>query len=548
MPPPPLPITYDELAALVVEFRASVTTLREEHGALREEREALCAQVAALRHENSVLRAKLSAFEQPRGGNDAPLGATELLAGGDSGARAPPLATEDVDNESAAEAPKDLEAQNAELREENAKLRRKLNRNSSNSSSPPSKDTGTKKRRKRKKSGKKRGGQPGHVGHGRKKLPDDQIARRISCTLSESCKCGHTGVVGRGFKTSHDVLNLDGNTRFELESARCAKCRARRTAPLPDGVTRSVVGTDLLAGITHMTGLIGVPRRPTQQFFEEVLGKKLSLGTISMREEEASEALEEPRVEAHEAAVAADVKHADETSHRREGRRHTAWVLATTMVTVLFLGLRRGADAFQKVFKGGPKGIVVSDRYVIYERFGLMRQLCLEHLRRNLLGLVDVGGVVGEVGLRCGSALQRVLVAWRDHRSRKIDDAKYHAIIDRCRRRLEVELKRGWMLHPELKTIAYAFIVQPEIVWRFVTDSCVPPTNNQGERDVRSLVVRRKVQLHTWSDRGDRFVERMLSVGGTRRKQKKASSLGWSTDRSDWRTVSPSLVVGRRAP
>jgi len=87
------------------------------------------------------------------------------------------------------------------------------------------------------------------------------------------------------------VLNLDGNTRFELESARCAKCRARRTAPLPDGVTRSVVGTGLLAGITHMTGLIGVPRRPTQQFFEEVLGKKLSLGTISVREEEASAAL-----------------------------------------------------------------------------------------------------------------------------------------------------------------------------------------------------------------------------------------------------------------
>jgi len=420
------------------------------------------------------------------------------------------------------EAPKDLGAQNAELREENAKLKRKLNRNSSNSSSPPSKDTGTKKRHKRrKKSGKKAGGQSGHVGHGRKKLPDDKIARRIACTISEACKCGHTGVVERGFKTSHDVLHLDGNARFEFESARCAKCRARRTAPLPAGVTRSVVGTDLLAGITHMTGLIGVPRRPTQQFFEEVLGKKLSLGTISTREAEASDALEKPREEAHEAAAAAPVKHADETSHRREGKRYTAWVLSTTLITVLFLGLRRGAEAFKKVFKDGPKGIAVTDRYVIYERFGLMRQLCLEHIKRNLLGLVDVEGVVGEVARRCASAIQRALVAWRDHRARKISDEQYRHTISRCRNRIEEELKRAWSLHPELKTIAYAFIVQPETVWRFVTDSRVPPTNNQGERDIRSLVVRRKVQLHTWSDRGDRFVERMLSVGGTRRKQKK---------------------------
>ena len=415
-----------------------------------------------------------------------------------------------------------LRSESAELREQVAKLTRKLNRDSTNSSSPPSKDVGTKKKRKRSKSGRKPGGQPGHVGHGRKKLPDAQITKQVMHVVAAPCVCGHDDMNQRGFYTSHDVLGVHGVTRHRLESGRCSVCRRRQTAPLPDGVTRSVMGPDLLAASAFLTGVVGASRRKTQMVLGDVLGKRVSLGTISTREEEVSDALKAPTTEAHDAALAADVKHLDETGHRKKGKRFTSWVLATPLITVLFLGLSRGAAALMKVLKGAAlTGIAVTDRYVVYERFGLMRQLCLEHIRRNFLGLVDVGGVVGEVALRCTNAVQRVLIAWRDHRARKINDEEYMQIVGRCRRRIEAELRRGWQLDPELKTLAYAFIVMPEIVWRFVTDARVPPTNNQGERDIRELVVRRKVQLHTWSERGDRYVERTLTVAGTCRKQKR---------------------------
>ena len=473
----------DDVASLVAELNATVASLRAENAQLRED-------LAQLRGDTP-----------PPGG--APPGGT------------PPTSV-DKDSEDDESAGDECDA----LRAKVAKLSRQLGRNSTNSSSPPSKDI-EKRRRRRRKSSRRRGGQPGHVGHYRKPLADEDVTEHVACAIATVCACGHDDVYERGFKTSHTVLGVHGATRYALESGRCSVCRRRRTAALPEGITRSVVGTDLLAAIAHMTGLCGTPRRPTQRFFDDVLGKRLSLGTISHCEAEVGAALAAPMNEAHESALDDDVKHLDETSHRREGKRHTAWVLSTLLVTVMFLGLRRSAASLKAILKGALRGTAVTDRYAVYERFGLKRQLCLEHIRRNFLGLVEVGGVVGEVSLRCTSAVRRVLVAWREKRARKIDDKTYRKIVARCRRRIETELARGWQLDPELRTLAYAFIVQPEIVWRFVDDNTVPPTNNQGERDIRDLVVRRKVQLHTWSERGDRYVERTLTVGGTCRKQKR---------------------------
>ena len=47
----------------------------------------------------------------------------------------------------------------------------------------------------------------------------------------------------------------------------------------------------------------------------------------------------------------------------------------------------------------------------------------------------------------------------------------------------------------------------------------VPPTNNEAERALRHAVILRKLSFGTQSDRGSRFIERMLSAVDTLRKQ-----------------------------
>ena len=56
-------------------------------------------------------------------------------------------------------------------------------------------------------------------------------------------------------------------------------------------------------------------------------------------------------------------------------------------------------------------------------------------------------------------------------------------------------------------------------LWTFITTPGVEPTNNFAERLLRAFVLWRKNSFGTQSERGNRFVERMLSVTTTCRLQ-----------------------------
>jgi len=58
-----------------------------------------------------------------------------------------------------------------------------------------------------------------------------------------------------------------------------------------------------------------------------------------------------------------------------------------------------------------------------------------------------------------------------------------------------------------------------EHLWTFVQDQSVDPTNNLAERIVRQGVLWRKSSFGTQSERGARYVERILTVGATCRLQ-----------------------------
>ncbi len=56
-------------------------------------------------------------------------------------------------------------------------------------------------------------------------------------------------------------------------------------------------------------------------------------------------------------------------------------------------------------------------------------------------------------------------------------------------------------------------------LWTFLSDPEVEPTNNAGERSLRHGVIWRKLSFGTQSERGDRFVETLLTIIETCRQQ-----------------------------
>ena len=103
--------------------------------------------------------------------------------------------------------------------------------------------------------------------------------------------------------------------------------------------------------------------------------------------------------------------------------------------------------------------------------------------------------------------------------------------------RLESLLPRGF------STAAHGMCTnRVRIYWIFLEDPNVTPTNNSSERSLRHRVIWRELSFETRSERGDRFVETMLTAIETcpQRKRSVAKFL-----RNTIETQMPKSPLGR---
>ena len=67
-------------------------------------------------------------------------------------------------------------------------------------------------------------------------------------------------------------------------------------------------------------------------------------------------------------------------------------------------------------------------------------------------------------------------------------------------------------------TCANLLKLEPAL-WTFLSNPAVPPTNNEAERAIRALVLKRKISGPTRSKRGDEFIARGFTAYETCRRQ-----------------------------
>ena len=107
---------------------------------------------------------------------------------------------------------------------------------------------------------------------------------------------------------------------------------------------------------------------------------------------------------------------------------------------------------------------------------------------------------------------------WHRVRDGTMKRSTFRTYMGPVRRRVEALLERGAscsLVRGKFKDI----LVHRRALWTFMRVEGVEPTNNHAEQQVRHGVVLRKISLGTQSARGSRFVERMLTMVATLRKQ-----------------------------
>jgi len=403
-------------------------------------------------------------------------------------------------------------ASHATLEKRIEKIETSLNKNSSNSNKPPSSDNPFKEKpekEKKKKNKKKR-----RKGYKQKMLDPAKVEN----VLPEACTCGNIRFDDTQPYYTHQVIELPEIemkvTHFVLHKGECPCCGKVNKAVVPKE-HRTGFGPRLSAMIAEMAGNQGDSRTIIQDFCSSVLGFHISLGGIQKVIDRASEAIK-PHYEVFgEEARQTSVNHIDETSHRQKGKLEWLWVMASATIAFFMIHPKRSKEAFEALIKDWV-GILVSDGYGVYQKWVGYRQTCLAHLIRKAKELSESKNPeIAKCGKWGKAELQRLCHMAHSPPTVGEWQAFYARLI------------RFITLYEGRKDDAGRFArrLRKEIdsLWTFLIEEGVSPTNNHAERMLRFAVLWRKRSQGTCSEKGDRWVERILSLRQTCRLRSKST-------------------------
>jgi transposase len=402
-----------------------------------------------------------------------------------------------------------------------ADLEAKLNQNSSNSSKPPSSDgPQVKPAPPKTPSGKRRGGQPGHPKHERVILPPDQVIDHKP-TRCRRCTAALTGddphpVVDQVFDLPERLRHIAHHRRHTLA---CPCCGTHTTAaPVPQA--GSGFGPKLTAAVAYLSGVGRLSKRTIRTLLDDLCGLPVSLGAVSKLEGAVSRALAPIHAAAHQSAQGRDAN-VDETGWTQGTSRAWLWVAVTALVTVFLIRPNRNRAAFDAL-AGPTPGVLTTDRFPVYTHLsGDRRQVCWAHRRRDFQAMIDRRNAGSGVGQDLLFHADILFAHWQRVRDGTLTRAGFgRRYASWLRDEVRTLLARG-SASACAKTagVCREILAVEASLWTFAGRAGVEPTNNAAERAVRHAVCWRKTSYGTDSERGSRFVERVLTVVASCRQQ-----------------------------
>jgi transposase len=422
------------------------------------------------------------------------------------------------------------QAQIHHLQTQVADLTARLGQHSHNSSKPPSSDPPNAPPRPPKTArGRKPGGQAGHPRHERPSPIPDQIdhvrehypSRCPSCqdglpdSLSDAC------AISTQYVWALPVLRAEV-TAHHYHSVCCPQCGALVTAERPADVPPGAFDPSVAAAVTVLHGDYHLSDRNIVRLLQDFFDLPLSLGSVVNLQQQGSAALAPIYTAIHTAVQQQQRCNIDETSWKEAGKRRWLWTMVTAIASFFYVATSRNGPALRHLLGAHYAGIVTSDRhrpYLALDPEG--HQLCWAHLLRNFQALIDRGGRVAVWGADFLALGRLVFRLWHLFREGTIDRATLQAAMAPIQAAVHALLAQGARRCDAPEGMCQELLAHEQALWTFVREEGVEPTNNAAEQALRGAVLCRKGCFGAHSAEGNRFVERILTVSATCRKQER---------------------------
>jgi FtsZ-binding cell division protein ZapB len=363
----------------------------------------------------------------------------------------------------------------------------------------------------------KRGAPCGHRGNSRRR--PEEISEFIDIYPDKCDRCG--GQVN-GYPNTFDehvIEDIEIKKRVTCYRFHCGYCQQCQKVVYPkkEGIPdNDRIGTEARAVSGYLRHL-GLTYRKTASIFKGIFGLELTHPSFMVfNTEQAQNGLS-----IYE-GIKQQVRHspcvnADETGWRVNGQNHWLWVFTNKDTALYLIDKSRGSRVVSTVLGKKYEGAVTTDFYSAYNKLEAQtKQRCLAHLLREIKEVEEKGklapdSIDGRFCKELKSVFKQTIDVWNEYRKgvktlQDLAKAKGQAIA-----RL-VELLLSPIKHKDTRRLRRRIIKHNQELFTFLDNPAVEPTNNRAERQLRPMVIMRKVTFGNRSALGAFNEAVMMSV------------------------------------
>ncbi len=359
------------------------------------------------------------------------------------------------------------------------------------------------------------GGKPGHKGHGRSSIREEDADKGRSLGIGDVCLVCGSNLEQKGTRT-RTVIDCQPvkmkKVVYYLGRKRCPKCKKLITARAPGVFAKCLYSNQLLTyvAVQHYIygNTLGQIEKQTGVGYSSLID---AMHQLARRLKNVPESL----IQAYRQSA---VKHADETGWRTDGQNGYSWLFCTPEISIFRFRRSRSASVPREVF--GEKivpGVLVVDRYNGYNKMPCSIQYCYAHLLRDLKDLEKDFPENAEIKSFV-EALAPQLAGAISLRTLDITDRQFKRQASKIKNEI-ISITNSQAKHPAIQKIQDIFREKAGRLYHWAKNRDTPADNNLAERELRPLVIVRKISFGSQSDAGARTREILMTVLHTLKKK-----------------------------
>ncbi len=371
-----------------------------------------------------------------------------------------------------------------------------------------------------KKNPKPLGAPKGHKGYARH-IPEriDYIKTLISKRCPHcGTKLGKTQEIRSRHVTDIKLTSKAKTTRYDIHRKYCPTCKKLVEPEVPNVLPHAQFGLSIMLLVMYLKLGLRLPCNKICDYFMTMYSLSISEGEIIGILRQLVIAFGDYYTQLEKLVKLARVKHTDTTSWRINGKNYHAWVFIASGIVLYKIRKRNNHKVALALFgKKQANKVLVVDRFSAFrtlaEKSGFLLQLCWSHILQDAKELDRDFGAEGKwVKRKLKNIYAKATALNHNGTSEIVDQLKAEIFLLTQRHYKHVTIRRF---------VNNLWKRDIDNLFRFVTDSEIDPTNNISERELRALVIIRKISYGSRSTRGAHTTGILLSIIQTIRFQKK---------------------------